>query len=295
MKTSESMKVWGMSDAWKSIYSLPTMNVHGHRVFYKQSTSGGEHIGYIKNAEVFKIDDKDVHNFFYHLVEKFGETANIRVAGSYVLWCLLGRPNTWKPGDIDVFFVDDHDLHAKVLDWLIKYKKYEPRIGLVSDGKTKLDFRFFRDESHEKMQISLVFKNVRDIMVGSDLSILRMHIPVQALFGNDAQFNFFDLKDMDDLQAMRARTHPLLAACVEGKYCYDWPPTKIVEMKPHKYKITTNTLWFWARFRMNKYLARGIMIVGDPDEEANIHFLTSCAWYDEDVFQDDGNDQKPTV
>ena len=258
---------------------------HGNEIRLSKKNGNGVIDAHVKNDNFF--NSGGIHgDFFRDLWNAF--SGPMYVSGSYVLWCLLNRPSQWKPGDIDVYLTNESPhLFSRVLEWVKSYQHNGHGTVIKNDDITniKIDVEFTnfgsvadqvakrkRVYDVEPIRVSLIFQRVQDAVPQFDLSVVRTYIPVTALFESVSAIHFYDVRDLEDIAAMRARTHKFLAT----------RPAEVNDDVPeHMKEIYTKNLYIkdWLFGRMQKYEERGFEIYAEEDADAAVPFLASIDWY----------------
>ena len=247
-------------------------------VTWTENMHGG-YYGSISGASVFNLPDDAIRGFLRDLWTAFRADTPIYVSGSYVLWCLRGRPAAWTPDDIDVYLTREAPGPVmRVRAWVAERVASGACTRVNDDASdVKIDVKFplpngKRPRDDLPRRVSLIFHRARDAVPLFDLSALCMYIPVVALY--EATMNvlhFFDTRDLEDVRDMRARTHP---AFVER------PATARADT-PEQVRnlLLDHGQRNWVYARMAKYERRGFRLVAETDAPRAARFMSSLTWY----------------
>lgn len=259
------------------------MQVRGFTVFTSRKTVTGVHAGYVKEVDgkgAFVHPSVIVRDFLRDAWTTFRGNTTMYVSGSYIPWCLDGRPEAWTPGDIDVYV--DHEaylLSQNMKTWAENYggRGFDLRIKTdlpTRTSKFDVEFLSFAPTVHTEPlgKVSFIFRRAIDAVPLFDLSILRTYVPITALYMRDNSLYYFDEGDLRDLHMMRARTHPVFAS----------RPAEVTPDMPQVVQdfLLGDEIHREREYgRMDKYRKRGWEIVGDSDPKRAELYLSALTWY----------------
>lgn len=215
---------------------------------------------------LFKSDDVTA-NFIDALCAAFGRLTPIHVSGSYVPWCLLGRP-AWTIGDLDVYLTHEAPgIYSAFVTWM---RDAYPGVELVPHNHGILEFVL----PGAAQKISLVFHRVQDAVRQFDMSMLRVFVEADNLCGSyRSNFSAIHYQDVVDLANMRGRTHPLLLE--QPSAAREDMPASFAELfKPENQKLRDKVYAHVA-----KYVGRGFTIAAEEYPAKAAAFISSVNWY----------------